>query len=83
VNIVDGIKLRNDIDCPQGMMVYLIGSPDLVKNKILASFAPLRFNLSSYFFTARFAQDAKDAKKTFYRIGTKSVTQVIILLIML
>jgi hypothetical protein len=27
------------IDCPQGMMIYLIGHPDQVKNKTLASFA--------------------------------------------
>jgi len=29
--------------CPQGMMVYLIGYPDQVKNKILASFVSLWF----------------------------------------
>jgi len=27
--------------------------------------------VQSYFFTARFAQDAKDTKKTLYRIVTK------------
>ena len=48
------------------MMIYLIGYPDQVKNKILASFAPLRFVSCFFFRTARFAQDAKYAKKTIY-----------------
>jgi hypothetical protein len=40
--------IQEDIDCPQGMMIYLIGFPDQVKNKIFASLAPSWFILSFF-----------------------------------
>jgi hypothetical protein len=45
------IKVLEGIIARQGMMIFLVSFPDQEKDKILASFAPLRFNISSFFLT--------------------------------